>query len=62
MGDGKRKMKVLIIIPPINFVFLMIIFLLLIRCFLLSIRVSELDDKIKNLVEEIAIRENKNSR
>lgn len=42
---------------PVNFIFLMTIFLLLIRCFLLSIRISQLDDKLRNLVEEIAIRE-----
>lgn len=44
---------------PVNFIFLLIIFLLLLRCFLLSIRVSQLDDKIRSLTEEIAIRENK---
>lgn len=50
-------------IAPVNFVFLTIIFLLLIRCFLLSIRVSQLDDKLMNLVEELAIREEeKNSK
>lgn len=42
---------------PVNFVFLFIIFLLLIRCFLLSIRVSQLDERLRNLAEEIAIRE-----
>ena len=45
---------------PVNFVFLSIIFLLLIRCFLLSIRVSQLDDRLKNLVEELALREKEN--
>ena len=44
---------------PVNFVFLIMIFLLFMRCFLLSIRVSRLEDKLTNLVEEIAIRENK---
>lgn len=43
---------------PVNLVFLLMIFLLLIRCFLLSIRVSQLEDKMRNLVEELAIREN----
>lgn len=42
---------------PVNFIFLLIIFLLLIKSFLLSIRVSQLEDKIRNLVEELAIRE-----
>ncbi len=45
---------------PVNLVFLVMIFLLLLRCFLLSIRVSQLDDKLKNLIEELAIRENMN--
>lgn len=39
----------------VNFIFLLVIGMLLLRCFLLSIRVSQLDDKIKNLTEEIAI-------
>jgi hypothetical protein len=43
---------------PVNLVFLVIIFLLLMRCFLLSVRVSQLDDRLKNMAEEIAIREN----
>lgn len=42
---------------PVNFIFLMVIFLLLLRCFLLSIRISQLEDKFQNLVEELAIRE-----
>ena len=41
-----------------NFVFLIVIFLLLFRCFLLSIKVSQLEDKLKNLTQELAIREN----
>lgn len=44
-------------IAPVNFVFLIMIFLLLLRCFLLSIKISQLDDKIRNLVEELAIKE-----
>lgn len=43
---------------PANFVFLVIIFLLLIKCFLLSIKVSQMEDKLNNLVQEIAIRDN----
>lgn len=43
---------------PVNCIFLLMIFLLLIRCFLLSIRVSQMDDKLRNLTEELAIREN----
>ena len=47
---------------PVNLVFLVMIFLLLLRCFLLSIRVSQLDDKLRNLVEELAIRDNNQSK
>lgn len=43
---------------PVNFVFLVIIFLLFIRCFILSVRVPGLEEKVKNLVEESAVREN----
>lgn len=43
------------IMSPVNLVFLVIIFLLILRCFLLSIRVSALEDKLRGLVEEIAI-------
>lgn len=43
---------------PVNFIFLLMIFLLLVKCFLMSIRISQLEDKIRNLVEELAIREN----
>lgn len=46
-------------IAPVNFIFLMVIFLLLLRCFLLTIRISQLEDKMRNLVEEMAIRENR---
>lgn len=42
---------------PVNFIFLLMIFLLLIRCFLMSVRISQLEETIKNLVEELAIRE-----
>lgn len=42
---------------PVNFVFLVVIFLLLLRSFLLTIRISWLEERVKNLVEEIAIRE-----
>jgi len=43
---------------PVNFIFLVMLFCLLAKVFLLSIRVSQLDDKLRNLTEEIAIREN----
>lgn len=44
-------------VSPVNLVFLVMIFLALVRCFLLSIRVSQLEEKVKSLVEELAIRE-----
>lgn len=42
---------------PVNFIFLLMIFLLLARCFLLSIRVSQMEDRLRTLVEELAIQE-----
>lgn len=40
---------------PSNFIFLFIIFIMLIRIFSLSIRVSHLESKIKDLVQEQAL-------
>lgn len=42
------------IISPVNFVFLIIIFLLLLKSFLLSRKIAELEDKLKRLVQKIA--------
>ncbi|MBR3834630.1 MAG: DUF2304 domain-containing protein [Lachnospiraceae bacterium] len=39
----------------VNFVFLLMIFLLLVKVFLLSRKVSETEDKLKQLVQEVAI-------
>lgn len=50
--------KVVGVQSPVNFVYLVVIFLLLLRTFMLTIRISFLEEKVKNLVEEIAIREN----
>ena len=50
--------NILEIQSPVNFIFLFIIFMLMIRNFLLTIKVSQLEDKLKTLVEELAIREN----
>lgn len=50
--------EVLGVQSPVNFVYLVMIFVLLIRCFLLAVRVSFLEDKVRKLVEEIALREN----
>ena len=43
---------------PVNLVYLVMIFLLFVQCFLLSTKVSGLEEKVKNLVEELAVREN----
>lgn len=50
--------KVVGVQSPVNFVYLVVIFLLLLRTFMLTIRISFLEEKVKNLIEEIAIREN----
>lgn len=40
---------------PINLVFLLFIFILLIKCFSLSIRMSQVDSKIEELTQQLAI-------
>ena len=50
--------KVVGVQSPVNFVYLVVIFLLLLRTFMLTIRISFLEEKVKNLIVEIAIREN----
>ena len=40
---------------PSNFVFLFIIFILLIVCFRLSVRLSQLDTKLRELTQQLAI-------
>jgi len=45
------------IASPVNFVFLVIIFILMVKCFSLSIYLSQLNDKIKKLSQHIAINE-----
>ena len=40
----------------VNFVF--VIFLLILRVFVMSIKISVLEDKLRNLTEEIAVRNN----
>ena len=49
-------------VAPVNFVFLIIIAFLLIEVYLNNIRISELNEKIKNLTHHIALEENKNKR
>ncbi len=40
---------------PVNFVFLVVIFLVITRCFALSVKVSSLEAKLSNLVEDVAV-------
>lgn len=42
---------------PISMVFLVIIFVLIIKSFFMTIQISQLENKIDNLVQQIAIRE-----
>ena len=47
-------------IAPVNFVFLVVIFFLLIQTFIDNIRISSLNEKIKDLDHYIAIKEYEN--
>lgn len=51
---------------PVNFVFLVVIFIMIFKVFSLSIKISQLEYRIKNLVQQIAIKnhelENKNKK
>lgn len=40
---------------PVNFVFLVVIFLVIVRCFSLSVKVSLLEAKLQQLVEDTAV-------
>ena len=40
---------------PVNFVFLVVVFLLIVRCFALSVKVSSLEAKLNALVEDISV-------
>lgn len=44
---------------PINFVYIVVIFLLLAKEFFMSIRISQLDSKIKILAEQVALNQEK---
>lgn len=55
------------IMSPVNFIYLMMIFVLIIHGFYLTVKTSQLEDKIQRLTEEIAIknamkRENKENK
>ncbi len=45
------------IYSTVNFIFLFVIFVLLVHQFSNSIKISQLEDKIKELTQEIAVRE-----
>lgn len=49
--------KLLKIQTPVNFVFLFVIFILLLKQFAVTIKVSQLENKIKELSQELGIRE-----
>lgn len=42
---------------PVNFVFLVFIFILLFKVFILTVQISQLQEKVKNLAQSIAIKE-----
>ena len=46
---------------PINFVYVVIIFLLLAKQFFMSIKLSQLDSKVRILTEQVALNEEKRS-
>lgn len=43
---------------PVNFIFLFVIFVLIIRMFRLTVKISQLETKMRELVQRIAIEEN----
>lgn len=45
-------------IAPVNFIFLIVLFLLLFRNFILTVRVSKLEERLQSLIQEVAIRRN----
>lgn len=46
------------IMSPVNFVFLLFLFFLLFKVFILTLQVSQLQEKIKTLAQNVAISEN----
>lgn len=49
-------------VSPINFVYIVIIFLLIVKQFFMSIRLSQLDSKVRILTQRIALNEEKAER
>ncbi len=45
-------------VAPVNFLFLAMIFILLIKIFTMSIRMGQMEEKIKNLTQQVAIQNN----
>ena len=45
------------IVAPVNFLFLFMIFVLLVKVFSMSLKISALETRLKNLTQEIAIRD-----
>lgn len=45
-------------VAPVNFLFLAMIFILLIKIFTMSIKMGQMEEKIKNLTQQVAIRNN----
>lgn len=45
-------------VAPVNFLFLAMIFILLLKIFSMSIRMGQLEEKIKNLAQQVAIQNN----
>ena len=54
-GITEWAAKVIGIIAPVNFVFLAMIFILIIKVFSLSIKLSQTENKLQTLIQEIAI-------
>lgn len=42
---------------PVNFVFLVFIFILLFKVFILTVQISQLQEKVKDLTQKVAIKE-----
>lgn len=49
-------------IAPVNFLFLAMIFILLLKIFSMSIRMGQMEEKIKNLAQQVAIQNNQTSK
>lgn len=43
---------------PVNFIFLFVIFVLIVRMFRMTVKISQLETKIRELVQRMAIEEN----